>query len=319
MPPKNTAVIAVCLAALLACALLSAGCAGTPASPPAGTTESPSIAAATVIPPQTSLVTTTAPAPAGRIRILRIGGSTTILPIVQKAAEQYMSSHPDVDIQVSGGESGVAIPATGQNLLDIGMTSREVTGEEMAKYPSFVITTVAKDGVAIVVNPANTIQNITLDQVRDIYTGNITRWSQIPGSGISYSSAIEVIGRDSASGTRSFFDAFVLHHGTPTSKMLEKNSNGAMIGSVAQDPSAIGYVTIGFLNENTKAVPIRINNLTVVNPTVANVKTKTYPLYRDLYLVTNGPPSGLAGDFINYLLSPEGQKIVADEGYVTLN
>jgi phosphate transport system substrate-binding protein len=313
MPPKNTAVITLCLAALLTCALLSAGCAGTPAGTPVATTESPSITAATAIPLQT------APASAGRVRTLRIGGSTTILPIVQKAAEQYMASHPDVDIQVSGGETGVAIPATGQNLLDIGMTSREVTGEEMTKYPSLVITRVARDGVAIIVNPANTIQNITLDQVRDIYTGKITRWSQIPGAGISYSSSIEVVGRDSVSGTRTFFDSFVLQNATPVNKMLEMTSNSAMIVSVAQDPSAIGYVSIGYLNENTKAVPIRVNNQTVVFPSVANVTTKIYPMCRDLYLVTNGPPSGLAGDFIRYLLSPEGQKIVADEGYVTLN
>jgi phosphate transport system substrate-binding protein len=100
--------------------------------------------------------------------------------------------------------------------------------------------------------------------------------------------------------------------------MLEKNSNGAVLQTVAQTPGAIGYVSIGFVGSDVKAVPIWYNAQKIVAPTLDNVKAKTYPVSRDLYVITNGRPAGLAGDFIAYITGPEGQKIVADEGYVTL-
>jgi phosphate transport system substrate-binding protein len=250
---------------------------------------------------------------------IKISGSTTVLPIVQKAADQYMANHPEADIQVSGGGSGVGIQAIGAKTVDIGMSSREVTKAEKAKYPSFVITTVAQDGIAVIVNPANEIRFITIDQVRDIYLGKITKWTQITGANVpNTNNQIVIIGRDSASGTRAYFDEFVLLKATPTKTMLEKNSNGAVLQTIAQTPGSIGYVSIGFVSEDVKALPIWYNFDKIVAPTLSNVKSKTYPISRDLYVITNGQPTGLTGDFIKYILSPEGQKIVADEGYVTL-
>jgi phosphate transport system substrate-binding protein len=230
-----------------------------------------------------------------------------------------MTNHPEADIQVSGGGSGVGIQAIGAKTVDIGMSSREVTKAEKAKYPSFVITTVAQDGIAVIVNPANEARFITIDQVRDIYLGKITKWTQITGANVpNTNNQIVIIGRDSASGTRAYFDEFVLLKATPTKTMLEKNSNGAILQTVAQTPGSIGYVSIGFVSEDVKALPIWYNFDKIVAPTLSNVKTKTYPISRDLYVITNGQPTGLTGDFIKYMLSPEGQKIVADEGYVTI-
>jgi len=100
--------------------------------------------------------------------------------------------------------------------------------------------------------------------------------------------------------------------------MLEKNSNGAVLQTVAQTPGSIGYISIGFVSKDVRALPIWYNADKIIPASIDNVKTKTYPVSRDLYVITNGQPSGLAGDFIQYILSPEGQKIVADEGYVTL-
>jgi phosphate transport system substrate-binding protein len=189
----------------------------------------------------------------------------------------------------------------------------------MAKYPSFVVTSVAQDGIAVVVNPVNTIQYITLDQIKNIYLGKITKWSEITGANVpNTNNQIVVIGRDSASGTRTYFDETLLAKATPTAKMLEKNSNGAVLQTVAQTPGSIGYVSIGFVSKDVKALPVWYNAQKIVGPTIENVKSKTYPVSRDLYVITNGQPTGLAGDFIAYILSPEGQKIVADEGYVTL-
>ena len=263
--------------------------------------------------------TIAAPASAGQKQTIRISGSTTVLPIVQKAADQYMETHPGADIQVSGGGSGVGIQAIGAKTVDIGMSSREVTSAEKAKYPSFVITSVAQDGIAVVVNPANEIPYITLDQIRNIYLGKTTKWTEISGANVpGTNNQIVVIGRDSASGTRSYFDEMLLAKKTPTAKMLEKNSNGAVLQTVAQTPGSIGYVSIGFVSNDVKPLPIWYNANEIVSPTIDNVKAKTYPVSRDLYVITNGNPSGLAGDFISYIISADGQKIVADEGYVTV-
>jgi phosphate transport system substrate-binding protein len=315
------------LAALLICAMLLAGCTGSGTTKPVATqapVASPTVvASAAATAPATTVAapaaTTAAPVSSGQKQTIKISGSTTVLPIVQKAADQYMAAHPDADIQVSGGGSGVGIQAIGAKTVDIGMTSREVTAAEKAKYPSFVVTSVAQDGIAVIVNPANTIQYITLDQVKNIYLGKITKWSEITGANVpGTNNQIVIIGRDSASGTRTYFDETVLLKATPTKNMLEKNSNGAVLQTVAQTPGSIGYVSIGFVSKDVKALPIWYNANKIVPASLDNVKTKTYPVSRDLYVITNGQPTGLTGDFIKYILSPEGQKIVADEGYVTL-
>ena len=326
---SSSLLVITSLAVLLIFAMLFAGCTGngttTPVAttaPTAAPTAAPTVMATTAAPVGTpvAVVTTAAPVASGTKQTIKISGSTTILPIVQKAADQYMTAHPDADIQVSGGGSGVGIQAIGAKTVDIGMTSREVTSAEMTKYPSFVVTAVAQDGVAIIVNPANTIPYITLDQAKGIYLNKITKWSEISGADVpGTNNQIVIVGRDSASGTRTYFDQTVLGTATATSKMLEKNSNGAVLQTVAQTPGAVGYVSIGFVSKDVKALPIWYNAQKIIPPTIANVKDLSYPMSRNLYVITNGQPSGLAGDFIKYILSPDGQKIVADEGYVTLN
>jgi len=325
---SSSLLITIGLVVLLIAAMAVAGCTDTankntpaataaPVSTPAAVvTAQNAVLAATPVPPQA----TSAPVSSGQKQTIKISGSTTVLPIVQKAADQYMATHPDADIQISGGGSGVGIQAIGGKTVDIGMSSREVTKDEMAKNPKFVVTPVAQDGIAIVVNPVNTAQFLTLDQIKNIYLGKTTKWTEIAGAEVpNTNNQIVIIGRDSASGTRVYFDETLLLKATPTNKMLEKNSNGAVLQTVAQTPGSIGYVSIGFVSKDVKALPIWYNAQKIVAPTLDNVKTKTYPVSRDLYVITNGPASGLSSDFIKYILSSEGQKIVADEGYVTIN
>ena len=322
---KNSYLLTILSLVAVIMLAFAAGCTGNEAKTSVATqvpTTSPAVMATPQEPVSTAAVpvTTSAPVSTGQKQTIRISGSTTVLPIVQKAADEYMASHPDADIQVSGGGSGVGIQAIGAKTVDIGMSSREVTKAEMAKYPAFVVTTVAQDGIAVIVNPANEIRFITIDQVRDIYLGKITKWTQITGANVpNTNNQIVIIGRDSASGTRTYFDESVLLKATPTKTMLEKNSNGAVLQTIAQTPGSIGYVSIGFVSEDVKALPIWYNFDKIVAPTLSNVKSKTYPISRDLYVITNGQPTGLAGDFIKFIKSPEGQKIVADEGYVTIN
>jgi phosphate transport system substrate-binding protein len=303
----------------------AAGCTGNGTKTTVATTAptaSPTVVATTQMPASTPVaqVTTQAPLSTGQKQTIKISGSTTVLPIIQKAADQYMEAHPDADIQITGGGSGVGIQAIGAKTVDIGMTSREVTKDEMTKYPSFVVTTVAQDGIAVIVNPSNEIKFITQDQVKNIYLGTITKWTEINGANVpGTNNQIVVVGRDSASGTRTYFDEVVLLKATPTKNMLEKNSNGAVLQTIAQTPGSIGYVSIGFVSKDVKPLPIWWNSQQFIAPTLENVKTKTYPISRDLYVITNGKPTGLTGDFIKYILGPEGQKIVAEEGYVPLS
>jgi phosphate transport system substrate-binding protein len=250
----------------------------------------------------------------GDIQSITVTGSTTVLPIAQGAAESYMDDHADADIKVSGGGSGVGIQAIGEGTADIGMSSRELSADEMAKYSNLQVTRIADDGIAIIVNPANTVNSLSLSQIKDIYQAKITNWKEVGGP----DQAIVIIGRDSASGTRSFFTEMVLEKENTAPTMLEKNSNGAVTQTVAQTPGAIGYVSIGYLDNTVKGLDLMVDG-NPITPTVANVKNGQYPISRPLIMITQGTPQGLAKSYLDFIISPAGQKIVADEGYVTLN
>lgn len=257
---------------------------------------------------------TAGPSATGGIQSLTVTGSTTVLPIAQGAAEAYMDAHSDADIKVSGGGSGVGIQAIGEGTAGIGMSSRDLKAEETAKYPNLQVTRIADDGIAVIVNPANTVNALTLEQVREIYQATITNWKEVGGP----DQAIVIIGRDSASGTRSFFTEKVLENGNAAPTMLEKNSNGAVAQTIAQTPGAIGYVSIGYLDGSVKGLDILVNG-NPVKPTVENVKSGQYPISRPLIMITEGAPQGLAKSYLDFIASPAGQEIVAKEGYVTLN
>jgi phosphate transport system substrate-binding protein len=280
------------LAAVLVIALLAAGCTQPTPTQPGNQT------------------TTATP---GTMSVLKASGSTTVLPIAQKAADVYMAAHPNTDIQVSGGGSSVGVQAIGEKTVDIGMSSRDISADELNKYPNLQATVVANDGVVLIVNPKNSVSGLTMDQLRGIYNGTITNWKAVGGP----DQTIVVVGRDSASGTRTFFSDTVMKKENFTSTQLEKNSNGAIQQTVAQTPGAIGYVGLGFVDESVKAVPVLVNG-TPIKATIATVLDKTYPISRPLLMITQGPPTGLAKNYIDFILSPTGQKIVTDEGFVPL-
>jgi phosphate transport system substrate-binding protein len=286
---RKTGLIALGLAGLLVLALVATGCVGNGG--------------------ETKPVPTT---PQERVAI-KVTGSTTVLPVAQKAADTYMATHRNADIQVTGGGSSVGVQAAGEKTADIGMSSRDVKADELKKYPGFVITPIAKDGVAIIVNPANSVTNLSTAQIRGIYSGNYTSWKQVGGPDMP----IVVVGRDSASGTREFFTSSIMSGGNYIPTMLEKNSNGAVQQTISQTPGAIGYVGLGFIDPSVKALMINTNG-TLYEPTVDNVLTGKYPLSRSLYMITNGEPAGLAKDYLAYILSPEGQSLLKDEGFVPL-
>lgn len=301
MTGKTTIVSGIILIGLFMCAVLLCGCTGTTETEktaPVSAGENP------------LKETNVQPGAAG---VLTITGSTTVLPVAAQAAEFYMDAHPGVDVQVNGGGSGVGVQSAGEGTAMIGMASRDLKSEEKEKYPELLEHQVAIDGIAIITHNTNPIASLTLDQVKAIYNGNITNWKDVGGNDAS----IVVIGRDSASGTREFFHEKVMNKEDFVQNQLEKNSNGAVKQSVEQTPAAVGYVGLGYIDETIHAVPILVDGTPVI-PSIESVKDKSYPIARPLNFLTNGEPSGIIAEFITFIDSPEGQKIVTDEGFVPL-
>ena len=223
-----------------------------------------------------------------------------------------MVLNPYADVQVSGGGSGVGVQSAGEKTAEIGMSSRDLKDTEKTKYPGLKPIAMARDGIVMIVHPSNDVPSLTLAQIKDIYSGKAANWRDVGAK----AQPIVVIGRDSASGTREFFNEKVMGNTTTTKTMLEKNSNGAIQSSVAPNPGAIGYVGMGYIDQTVRALNLSANG-TEIAPTVGNVVDGSYPLSRNLYYVTNGEATGLAKDFIAFTLSPEGQAD-RDEGRVRL-
>ncbi|HVP25976.1 MAG TPA: phosphate ABC transporter substrate-binding protein [Methanomicrobiales archaeon] len=316
------------MAGCLVLAIIAAGCTGgsapqttpVPTAPP--TVPPATTAAATPVAttaPSTPVMTTAQPTPAGTFAFqqiagkLRVTGSTTLLPIAQAAADAYNAKNLVADVQVSGGGSGVGVQCIGEKTCDIGMSSREITDAEKTKYPGLVPTDVATDAVVVIVHPSNPVSAMTLDQVRGLYNGTYQGWNSVGGT-LTYP---VTIGRDAASGTRVYFSEAVMKNEKYRSDMREMNSNGAVKQTVAQTPGAVGYVGLGFVDKTVKAVAIYSKGQPVT-PSIATVLAHQYPISRPLYMITTGQPTGLAKNYIDFILSPDGQKIVEEQGFVPL-
>ncbi|MDD4567991.1 Phosphate-binding protein PstS 1 precursor [Methanoculleus chikugoensis] len=241
---------------------------------------------------------------------ITVTGSTTVLPIAEQAREAFEAKEASAEIMVSGGGSSVGVKAAGEGTADIGMSSRDLKPEETAGYPDLVKHHIADDAILLIVNPENSVESLTLDEVRGIYNGTYTNWNQVGGS----EAQIVVVGRDSASGTREFFSEFVMDAEDFTRTQEEFNSNGGIQQKVSQTPGAFGYVGLGY-TEGVKPLALDVGG-TSVRPTLQNIKDGTYPISRPLYMLTNGEPEGLAQRYIEFILSAEGQEIVASEDYI---
>ncbi len=244
---------------------------------------------------------------------LTMSGSTTVLPIAQKAAEEFMNAHPDVDISVRGGGSGVGVAAVINGTVDIGNASRAAKAKEIAtargKGVNLLGTVVAKDGICIVVNKANNLDSISLETAKKIYTGEISKWSEAGGSG----GMIVIISRDTASGTFEVFNEKVLKGAKVREDALMLASNQAILTSVSNTPGAIGYIGLGYVTDEVKSLVV--NGVTASKETVISGK---YPVSRPLYMYTNGTPKGLAKQFLDYILGPTGQKLVEEAGFIAV-
>ena len=243
---------------------------------------------------------------AGRKGSIDIAGGTAHIPVMKEAAKRIMQANPDVRITVAGGGSGVGVQKAGEGLAQIGNTGRALSKEEVAKY-GLISFPFAVDGVATVINPANPVRNLTSQQVRDIFAGRVTNWREVGGKEAS----IHLYTRDEASGTRDVYWKKLLEKGVIEAGANVAPSNGAMKTAVAQDPDAIGYVSIGHLDETVKAPDL--DGQAVTQETAAGGQ---YPIVRKLYMNTKGEPKGVVKLFIDYVMGPEGAEIVTASGYI---
>jgi len=239
---------------------------------------------------------------------ITIAGSTTVQPVSEMLAEAFKVMHPKVNIVVQGGGSSVGVKSASEGTVNIGAASREVKENEKGLgLNEFVI---ARDGIAIVVHPSQTVKGLTRIQVRDIFAGKITNWSEVGGANKS----IHIVAREEGSGTRSAFEEMVMSEDALIAKeAILQPSNGAIRTTVAGDPDSIGFLSFGYLDSSVKAVDIN-----GIGATVENAKSGTYPIVRPLLYLTKSQPSGLVKAYIDFVLSPEGQEIVSKD-YLSVN
>lgn len=240
-----------------------------------------------------------------------IKGSTTVLPVAQATIEAFMKKNPGSSISLSGGGSGEGIKALVDKMANIANMSRAAKKKEIdlgkAKGVEVYQNVVAIDAIVPVVNPQNKVGDLSTDQLSQIYQGKIRNWKEVGGDDLE----IVVVSRDSSSGTFEAWGEIVLKKARVSPRAQLQASNGAIVQTISKNKYAIGYIGLGYLDKSVKALK--------VNGVEASTKTalsREYPVARDLYMYTSGKPQGETAAYINFVLSPEGQKLVQKAGFV---
>ncbi len=240
-----------------------------------------------------------------------IKGSTTVLPITQALVEAFIKANKEVNISVSAAGSGDGIKAIIDGTTDIAQSSRPMSDKEIALAKERGVTplqhVVALDALTPVVHPSNKVSNLSIDQLNQIYQGNIRNWQEVGGE----DKPLVVVSRDTSSGTFESWQHFVMKGSkvTPRAQMLA--SSGAVYAAISKNKNAIGYIGMGYAKSGIKKVSVN-----GVSASIANVNSKKYPIARELYFYTNGAPQSIAAKFLAFAKSASGQKLVAREGFV---
>jgi phosphate transport system substrate-binding protein len=257
-------------------------------------------------------------------RAIENKGSDTLVNLALAWAEAYMSLHPDVRISVTGGGSGTGIAALINGTVSIANASREMKPEEIAAAEANGFTpvqlVVARDAIAVVVNPSNPVGRLTLQQISDIYTGKITNWSEVGGQ----DRPIVLLSRESNSGTYVYFLENVIRLGKPSGLLFSPDtllmpSSEGISTEVRQNPNTIGYDGLGYVTSDQKMIAVAGDSAgPYVLPSVKTVNDGSYPIARPLYMYTAGQPSGPVKAYLDWVLS-DGQAQVQKLGFVPLN
>jgi phosphate transport system substrate-binding protein len=230
-----------------------------------------------------------------------MAGSTAFQPFAEKLAEQFMMKNPNVNVTVQGGGSAVGIQSANSGAAQIGMADLVALPEDAKGLTS---TIVAKDGIAVVVNPKNKVVNITTDQARDIFNGKITNWKEVGGD----DAPITVVSREAGSGTRTSFEQIITNI-TLKKDALIQDSNGTIRETVANDVNSIGYLSHGLVNEKVKALKVD-----EIDCTADAIIAGQYKLVRPIFLLVKGELAGEIKNLIDYILSAEGQQTIKNNG-----
>ena len=254
------------------------------------------------------------------LNYLTVKGSDTMVHLAGSWAEDFMVINKNADVSVTGGGSGTGIAALLNGTTDVCIASREIKEKEVKQaqeagiIPKEIV--VARDGIAVVVNPANPVSVLSVEQLGKIYTGAYSSWKEVGGP----DEKIVVLSRESSSGTYVFFQERVMNKADYSKNALLMPATSSIIQSVSQDKWAIGYVGLGYALEagvRVKMLAVKDNeDSQEVMPSVDVVKSGEYPISRPLYFYTNGEPKGIVKTFIDFCLSAPGQKIVLETGYV---
>jgi phosphate transport system substrate-binding protein len=236
---------------------------------------------------------------------MTVAGSTSVEPFAELLAEEYMSRHPETHIYVQGGGSTAGIEAAISGAANIGMSSRNLADAEKKLYA----VTIAKDAIAVIVHPSSPMEDLPLDKIRDVFSGRIENWKELGGP----NHPMDIVTREEGSGTRESFQKFVMGKEDISLGALVQDSNGAVRQVVSSDPNAIGYISLGLVNDQVKA--LRISG---VQPNLANVNKGKYTLVRPFLFVFRGEPTGQARSFLEFVLSPPAQELLLKEGLVPI-
>jgi phosphate transport system substrate-binding protein len=242
--------------------------------------------------------------PGAEYERIEIAGSTSVQPVAEELAAEYMKKHPDVKINVQGGGSGMGIRTVQQGIVDIGTSSKALKPEEKDDLHEYVI---GKDGIVIAVNNQNPVDDLTVDQLRDIFSGKIRNWKEVGGP----DAEIHVIVREEGSGTRSSFKSLVMKDEKIRSDAIVQGSTESVKQAIKSDPYAIGFVSMAHMSSDVKA--LEVNGVTPSETTIAD---GSYPLVVPFEFLTKGEPRGAVKDFIKWVFSPEGQAIVRSQKVV---
>jgi phosphate transport system substrate-binding protein len=258
-------------------------------------------------------------------KAIQIKGSDTMVNLGQAWAEAFSKKQAGLNMAVTGGGSGTGLTALINGTCDIAESSRSIEPKEIEKAKSKGITPreflVALDGIAVVVHPKNPVKNLTADQLREIFLGNITNWKTVGGA----DKPIVILSREFNSGTHIFFKEHILRRGvvkgpeefSPAALMMP--SSQAIADEVAGNENAVGYYGMGYISPKQKVIAVAKDAKSpFIEPTLPNVKSKVYPISRPLFLYTNGEPKGVIKDFIDFVFSPAGQDLVKKIDFVPI-
>jgi phosphate transport system substrate-binding protein len=241
--------------------------------------------------------------PDGKKRAVTIAGSTSVMPFTEKLAEHFMIDHPQFVIDVQGGGSTAGIQSCINDTVTIGMSSRQLKQEETILREIVI----CYDGISVVVHPQNPARALTLDQVRDIFAGKIRNWKQLGW----VDRRIDAVTREEGSGTRGAFEELVMKGSEINDAIMVQDSNGSVKEVVATDPYAIGYISLGLVDQRVRALAVD-----GVMPSAENLKTKRYKIVRPFLFLVHGEINANVRTFIDFVLSSDGQKLLKKEGLI---